>query len=361
MEISKPQIRIKNKNVVVETLVRSLQGTKTLWYSFDKEFGDLITDFSDAALVGLLIPAMARSEDIYLMGKISEKLFYNLSYRAQNLIKQVIPSLSIVKIYPEDAQHHVQNGEGVATGFSGGIDSFNTLVDYYYSDVPEGLRITHLLYHNVGSHGLGRRKLFKKRFEHLKPLAEKIGFPFIAVDSNLESFYGGKDSLKFQLTYPIRNASNPLVLQNGLRKFLISSDVSYSDVYVGPHGYLSYIDPVLMPLIGTEVLDLIPVGCEFTRIQKTLRISNVYDTYNYLDVCVDDKPGVPWNCSKCFKCLRTMLTMEIAGVLNMYTNSFNISTYLKHRDDYIKKLYQANDIYSRQILKFAEDRNYHLR
>jgi len=361
MEISKPTITINSDKIEYRVSVNSLQGHKILWYRLDKRYGDLISDFSDAALVALLLPAMARAEDINIKGRISERLYYNLSGPCQSLIKLIIPSLSLVKIFPDDVLPHVKKGKGVATGFSGGIDSFCALADHFYSDVPSDYKITHLLYNNVGSHGWGGEKLFRERFDHLKPLSESLGLPFISTDSNLESFYGGKDALNFVATVTIRNASVALLFQNGIKNFLYASSVPYQNICVKPDGILYKSDPILLPLFNTDVLDLISTGCEYTRVQKTMRVNEIADSYDMLDVCVDSNPGKPWNCSKCFKCLRTLITLDIAGVLENYSKSFDIDTYLQYRNNYIKEILQSDDVYSKEIVQFAEQRNYILK
>jgi hypothetical protein len=132
MKIRKPKIVIENDLVKVLVEVHYAKGEKTLWYSLDKLYYDLVSELSDAYLVALLIPAMALGEDIYIEGTISEKLFYNLSFPLQKILQEIIPTLKIINLYPENICKQVNpKAYGVATGFSGGIDSFCTLADHY--------------------------------------------------------------------------------------------------------------------------------------------------------------------------------------------------------------------------------------
>src|SRR4028118_737543 len=203
MKISKPELA-KQDNFQYRVRVSFSEGTETLWYSLGEEYADLVSDRSDAPLVALLIRAMACGEDIHLDGTISERLYYNLSRSYQHVLRAVIPSLRLINIYPDNVQPATQRASGVATGFSGGIDSFSVLADHHYTDVPTGFRLTHLLYNNVGSHEKGGSRLFRERYEHIRPTAERIGLPFIAVDTNVSAFYSG---FKFQQTHTPRNAS----------------------------------------------------------------------------------------------------------------------------------------------------------
>ena len=165
MKIYLPEITHHNGNVMYKVNVHSSLGNKTLWYKLNEKYSSFISESSDAPLVALLIPAMVHGEDIYLDGTVSEKLYYNLSGPYQHVLQLIIPSLYLVKIYPATIKPSIKEKEyGVATGFSGGIDSFCVIADHYYSnDVPEGFRLTHLLFNNVGSHGSGEegRTLFK--------------------------------------------------------------------------------------------------------------------------------------------------------------------------------------------------------
>lgn len=360
MEISKPEIIIENGKVMYRVLVNSLQGNKMLWYSLDEQFKDLLTETADAVLVALLVPAMARGEDIHIKGAISERLYYNLSGRFQKLMQHIMPPLSRIRIYPGSLQSGGIKGTGVATGFSGGIDSFCLLADHLYSEVPAGFKITHLLFNNVGSHGWGGEQLFNERYEHLKPVAERMGLPFISINSNVESFYGGKDYLGFQPTHTLRNASVALILQRGIQRYMYGSTYPYPNTFVGPAKDMAYSDLISLPLLSTEVFDAFSAGSEYTRVEKTLRVNEIRDSYDTLDVCVEpDKPGK--NCSKCWKCMRTLLTMDIGGFLNNYSPSFDLNVYYSHRDNYIKEMIQSDNPLLLEIMEFSKKRNYSLR
>ena len=71
-----------------------------------------------------------------------------------------------------------------------------------------------------------------------------------------------------------------------------------------------------------------------TRIQKTEFISQFADTYNNLHVCWHNSD----NCGRCNKCVRTLVTMDILGVLDKYSESFDTEYYLKNRKTYITEV-----------------------
>jgi len=354
MIINKPELTHRNGYIQYCVQVRFLGERKALWYRLSEEYADLVSDRSDAPLVALLIPAMLRGEDIHLEGTISEKLFYNLSGPFQKVLKLIIPSLHFITIIPSEVQPALSRGEGVATGFSAGIDSFCVLADHHYADVPKGFKITHLFFNNVGSHGPGEngnRRLFQKRYARIRPTTEKIGLPFIAIDTNMDSFYQGLD---FQLTHTLRNASVALLLQRGIKRFLYASAYHYPNVFIGPSYEMAYSDTITLPLLSTETLDLISAGSEYTRVEKTLKVAKIADSYQTLDVCTEEDARTKINCSTCFKCKRTMLTLEIVGELDQYRDVFDLDTYWRIRELYIAEVLCSKDPLLREIASFIK-------
>ena len=365
MRISKPEITQENGNSIYQVGVDSALGIKTLWYSLHNSFSDLLTHSSDAPLVALLIPAMLMGEDIHIDGTISERLFYNLLRPLQRLLRHVIPSLNEVEIYPENLKcDQLNSALGVATGFSGGIDSYCVLADHVYSDIPESFKVTHLLFNNVGSHTvhvgshtIGGERLFRERYERLLPVVERIGLPFLIINSNLDIFYGGK--IRFQQTHTLRNASVALLLQRGVGRFMYASTFDYSKSFVGSTYDLAYSDTITLPLLSTDAIDIFSVGSEYTRVQKTLRVAELSETYETLDICVNPNNTSGYtNCGKCWKCLRTLTTLEIAGYIERYSSQFDLNAYRTRRNTYFATLIGSHDPLIQEIVKFAEDINY---
>ena len=354
MRISKPEILERNGDVVYRVRVDYSAGAQTLWYRFDKRFADLLTDASDAPLAALLIPAMAHGEDIHLDGSISERLYYNFSRAYQCVLRHVMPGLRRIAIRPTDVASGGRRASGVATGFSGGIDSFCVLADHHYGSVPPGFKITHLLFNNVGSHGAGEERLFLERFARLTPLVERLGLPYIKINSNVNAFYPvGYD---FQQTHTPRNVSVALLLQRGIGRFLYASAVSYQDAHVGRNVAMGDEDTIALPLLGTEAMDAVSAGSEYTRVEKTLRVAEIPDSHETLDVCTSpDRAG---NCSVCWKCMRTLLTLDIAGLLERYARVFDLDAYRGRRRKYIGVVLRSRDALLREVARFIKQQRY---
>ena len=309
MKLGKPVLRADDGRVAYEVNVDSGGADTKLWYSVASRFEHLVAATSDCALVAMLIPAMARGEDLRIAGTISERLYYNLD-TLQAVLVEVMPQLRRIRVHAADVDSGGARAEGVATGFSGGIDSFSVLMDHYYAEVPRTFKVTHLLSNNVGSHDRGGEALFRRRFERLLPLAERLGLPFVDVNSNLDEFY----TLNHQQTHTARNASVALLLGRGIGRFLYASTYRFRDTFIAPYHDSAASELVTLPLLSTERTECFSVGSEYSRVQKTLLVAELADATDFLDVCVMNPPG-PRNCSVCPKCKRTLFTLELAGKL----------------------------------------------
>ncbi|HQO59072.1 MAG TPA: hypothetical protein PLT76_10200 [Candidatus Omnitrophota bacterium] len=351
MRISKPKIIRQQQEIIYSVDVATGNGQQKLWYSLSDQFAGLLTDSSDAPLAALLIPAMAQGEDIYVDGPVSPRLMHNLSGPYQRLLRHIIPWLKPIRIYSDVTPGERPRVTGVATGFSAGIDSFCTLADYYYSQVPRHLKITHLLYHNVGSHGRGEKgdQLFQKRFSALEPVVARLGLPFIKINSNMDSFYN--DRIGFHKTHTLRNVSAALLLQGGIGRYIYSSSYAFTDIFVGETYGMAFSEPVALPFLSTETFEAVSAGGEYTRVEKTLRVSDIPDSYNTLDVCVSGENA--GNCSVCWKCLRTLLTLDIAGRMARYSASFDLDAYRRKKEAYITEVLRSRDPFLKEIVRFA--------
>lgn len=364
MIINEPEVIHEEKETIYRVQVQNSSVDKKLWYSVPKEFGGMISSSGDAALVALLFPAMAKGENIRITGSISEELFYNLQNSYQEILRIVFPSLKRVAITPEKLSISNDRASGVATAFSAGIDSFSVLADHHYAkNVPEGFRLTHLVFNNVGSHGAGGEQLFRKRYKRVEQVAEQIGLPILAVNSNLDSFYIDL-GFPFIDTHTPRNASVAHLLAGGIGRYLYASTYDYRSVSVGPSfGGLPRSEPIILPLLSTPSVDLLSCGSEYSRVEKTLNIASIKDTYSLLDICVMARQAEEVgaiNCSKCWKCMRTELTLEIAGLLENYENMFDLDVYRSHRNRYLAGILKSDDPLTNEILLLAKQRNFEI-
>lgn len=351
INIGVPVLSCSDSTATYRVPVHGLR-SDALWYTVGARYVDMIDLRSDPAVLALLLPAMRSGRDMHIRGTVTDELLYQLQRGVQDILIHTIPGLTRIAITADEmTSPTASSGACVATGFSGGVDSFMTLRDYWLSDeVPKSLRLTHLLFNNVGSHYQSSREFIRRRLARVNRVARHVGIPLIAVDSNLTDFYGG---WRFLETHPLRNASVGVLLQGSLRRWLYSMAHPYTSIQVRMSVGAPDTDALLLPMLSSPALDLRPVGGERGRVAKTLALADVEIAWSNLDVCT--KLEYRRNCSTCAKCMRTQLTLEIGGVLDRFADSFDLDRYLRVRSAFIAKVIRSSEPFDRDIVQYARE------
>ena len=350
MKIGKPELSDNDDLITWQVTVEDSNDHKVLWFTVPLAYREMVTTLSDTALTGLIIPAMAAGSDIEITGSISERLYRGIAGPAQHVLCLILPALRPVKVTAGNLVREPQTGSGVATGFSGGVDAYSVLADHHYDKTRSDLRLTHLLFNNVGSNGRGSigRQLFRMRYDHLKPFADRTGLPFIPVDSNLDEFYSG---FQFLHTHTLCNAAVALLLQQGIGYYIYASSYTFPEIVDNRRNKFCLLDNLLLPIISNSGFEMISTGSEFSRLQKIIILSDIEDSYDALNVCTDSVS----NCSKCMKCLRTLFVIELTGNLERYSASFDLDTYRAYKYRYMPELlsgYQLTADELREIKRY---------
>ena len=87
-----------------------------------------------------------------------------------------------------------------------------------------------------------------------------------------------------------------------------------------------------------------------------LRILDLPGVERWLNVCWFDHPEGR-NCSRCPKCRRTMLTLEVVGELERFSGAFDLEIWQRDRSVYLKQLYGPRvGAFEREIVELARER-----
>lgn len=338
MLIKKPTIEHSDGALVLRAKIRSAAGMDECFYSVPEEYSRFVDESSsNCFLTGLLYPAMRNGEDISVEGTVSAKLLYNLNEYLVPLMAICDPRLKRIRITAEStASEGCAEASAVGTGFSGGIDSFATICQHFVRPEPEGFRLTHLFFFNVGAHGIPKKegdletieRQFRARYEKLRPYPDEVGLPFVTVNSNVHKFHpwGHLEVATFA------TVSAVMFLQRGIRRYyLASSGHTYRQLwkFLGEGGRpdaIERLNMMLLPWLSTERQDIIDDGNLFDRSQKTVMVANYPPAAKYLNVCYGHDT-LDTNCSVCVKCARTLLTLEILGKLDEFSGVFDIPRY----------------------------------
>lgn len=376
IRVSRPVLTEENGAV---TLSARISGgvSGTCFYSTDASNRDFVDESSsDCFLIGLLYTAMYAEYDLVLEGDVSRKLLFHVRHYVMPMLEaftegrlrpvDVRAGGLVSRVYPD--------ADAVGTGFSGGIDSFHTIREFFLDyRGPAEDRINTLLFFNVGSHGMGHDKArlawlerkFAERRKVLSGYAKDIELPFVTVDSNVHAFM---QSGHLQ-TSTLASLSAALFLSRKLRLYYLASlgipyhAMFYPDSRVERDYDLEKIEDFLLPHICTETFSAFSGGSECTRVRKTEAICRDPLVQKYLNVC-GNQGAVAKNCSVCFKCRRTMMALEILGELHRFADVFDLKRFSgRERSRYIAQLLndRRKDLFLQDLYELAERMNYDLK
>ena len=332
--INKPEVFERGNDAILQASFVCGTEQETLWFSTPRENKSyLCHERGDAFLVGLLLYAMKRGEDITVMVPVSERLYYTLTTYYIKVMAEMFPELKKIKIFCETDAGLLDNAGAVGTGFSGGVDSFCTVVEHMAQDCPPDYRLTHLAFFNVGASGDNggedARKRFLERISLVKPCTDEYGLPLVTVDSNLSDIV----QMNYLHTHTWRSSAAVLALQKLFRVFYYSSGYPVKQFEADPLSSGHY-DLFSLNMLSTHDVEFFSAGSMYSRVEKTEIISSEPLSYKYLNVCVAEES----NCSQCPKCLRTMITLDILGKLDRYDRVFNLDTYRRLKSRWVAGL-----------------------
>lgn len=357
--IEKPVLKIIDGEVLCSFRFEYEGVTRDLWYKLPAKFKKfIVTENLDTALVGLLFLGLKTGTDIKLNGPVSARLYYTLKHYLINALCLANPSFKSLDIYADSFSNKNLNLTGeAATGLSCGIDSFATYFDH--EKEIESFRIKYFTFFNVGSNGdfggENAKKLFKKRARRVKEFAEMERIELINVDSNLSEIL----KLNFQETHTMRSISCVLLLQKLFKYYYYASSLRFDRFKLDQKRIAEY-DLLSLQMLSTESTILFSSVSQMTRIERIQFIANKPETYNYLDVCTHAfNTFYKVNCSRCPKCIRTMLTLDILGFLDKYDKVFDVSHFKRNRSQYLGKLLfmDNKETLDFELIQFIKKRN----
>ena len=300
MLITNIQLQTRGKKVTLSAEMIFHKSTPTeVYFTTDKKYKSYITADGSPFLAAALLPCMKRGESIHVDGTISEQLYRN-TQKIMNLVLGWNLGLKRITITATKIKKDASKPKYAGTFFSGGVDSFYTYLKHRRS-------ISHFILIHGFDIELKNTILFKKVLKNVEAIAKEAKTKVIAVETNITSVIESK--LIWDYSHGGALAAVAMMFRRSLKDVYISSAVRKDQLF--PYG----THPDLDPLWSTENQAIHHDGTEYTRFEKVLkRISKSPLALKHLRVCNQNIKG-SYNCSKCFKCLVTMIQLESAGVL----------------------------------------------
>lgn len=298
------------------------------------------------ALVGLLYPAMALGEDLEINAPVSPLLLHTIQHDVQSLLIDYNPELKRIKVSATSVTlAPLEVPSDVATGFSAGVDTFTTLTLFTANDVPDSRHLTSLTTFDVGAMGNvdDSSEIFEKYSRRLRDYAKDNDFLWQTARSNLDQFYSAV-SANFQTTHVIRNVAAALIFEDIFGCYLYSSSYPYRNIN-SKNDDMSYIEPIILPLLSTETLQFVSAGAGLARVQKTELISTSQSAMKMLDVCVASAnvrmKSKFLNCSRCWKCSRMMVNLDVLGRIDDFAGIFDLEYYRSNKDHMFLNIFES--------------------
>jgi hypothetical protein len=272
---------------------------ETIWFKTDAP----VTPNADAVLATCLHPAVLWGGTLDIDAPISPRLL-----RSQTEFQAIqrmwsrewdyglLPLGEIDVRAPARAPTEPAPSRGVATFFSGGVDSWSVVSEY-----PE---VTHLVFIR-GLDLVERPTAFVDQVERrLRAAANDLGKTLYVVDTNIREL--SDRLLPWDVYFASPLAAAALLLAPLFERVLVTGDMDY-ETTVGRG-----VDPLVDHLWSTEELEVAHACGRFSRVERTRLIADDPVAQQALRVCWENRDGA-YNCGRCRKCLMTMITLEALG------------------------------------------------
>lgn len=304
--------RLEDGKAILSAQIDSQQfgNNQYVYFSYPEKYFDYLSETADPFFAAMLIPAMMTESELEIVPPLSQKILEN-----QSIIQDIFAvwhpgKLSRVKIIANSLITEPGQGKGLnATFFSLGVDSMYSMLKYLpRNEPPPGKELNSLIYMKglelpLSTYCNGQDKAV---VANMMKVADHYNLDLVVGETNIRDVF----PLNWEYHYygPGLGAT-ALSLSNGFSIVFIPSSHSYAFIYHDPSS------PLIDGLWSNENTCIFHDGSEKERAEKVADLI-VHDPFalGRLRVCVANEGG-DYNCGKCWKCVRTMVTLEILGRL----------------------------------------------
>jgi hypothetical protein len=300
------------------------QGLKpeTYWFEVHESQKEFLSTSGNPWLMCLAPVAITLQEPLHINRPVDPTLLKN-THKLMDVWSFWFPRLKPMPIFAErmDAPEHEKPSRTLSF-FSGGVDAFFTAL---YHDETEGpydkIHIDDLV--NIWGFDIpySSGEAYLKSERSLREASKLIGKELVSVATNMRQTQLKNCEWEY-LYHGAALASVAYALEKKYDRALIASSGGYRDSF--PQG--SHL--ALMPLFSSGRMQIEQSGATFSRSSKIEWLSRSEAAMRHLHVCFH--LGNEENCSRCLKCFRTMLVLDLMGSLDKFV-TFDRSKYDFHR------------------------------
>ena len=263
-------------------------------------------------IMSVLPVAMQLGLPVQAPGSVAAS-FMDYLERTQRLFRFFFPTLHhvdiAVSVAQDEAPHAAMDQRGAGLFFSGGVDSF-------YSLLKHQAEVTQLIYVHGFDTLLANPTARALNARALRHAAAEAGKQFFELETNVRSMIDPYQRWLHPTATSVQFAI-ALTVMPQFHTIFVAENYPYSGEWSRQQ------EPTVPGAAGPAVVF---DGVDAMRLEKIQSISSSPLAMRWLRVCWQNL-GVTYNCGRCEKCLRTMIGLEIAGALDScrtFTNKLDI-------------------------------------
>jgi hypothetical protein len=266
----------------------------------------------DAFAAAMLIPAMRANEPLEIVPPISPRLHLQLP-RIRDLFNTWYPEFARIEISTVPGKTLTPTENGAGAFFSGGVDSFYTLLKYRSGSASVGRPLSHIIFMRGVETRLEESRGVDKSEDLARSIAEKTGVEIIVGETNFRTSLQGPDTI----IHWERHYHGSALAAVGLSLEPVLGIVCIPSAFTYNHLVRHGSSPLLDEMYSTEKVAILHDGAEADRASKVGKIIewNQDLVLENLRVCHFNDGGA-FNCGKCPKCVRTAVPLDALGVLD---------------------------------------------
>jgi hypothetical protein len=248
----------------------------------------------DALLAFLLPIAMATGSRLSIKDEVDERLM-----RSQERVQEILSFWfrNLKRVSVDAATIRRQPGRNVSSFFSGGVDST-------YTALQHRAELTQLVFVHGFDIDHDQEALRVEISQRLGKAAGTLGIPLVEISTTLRELSDG--FVGWTSYHGAALAGIAHMLDSSIS--IVPASHTYADVFEwGSH-------PLLDPLWSSGCVQVEHDGANVSRPEKIRTIVRDRDALGWLRVCYRN-PDQAYNCGRCEKCLRTMLSLHALGAL----------------------------------------------
>jgi hypothetical protein len=321
-------------------------GWDSLYFSLiDAPRDDYVCNDASPFAAALLLPTMKQGEDLIIHGSISTQLHAGMHAIMHEVLQWDI-GFKPIRIEADTLVPDKRKPQRSASFFSGGVDSFYTYLKHK-ADRVEADRIDTFILINGFDIDQRNTRLWDRTLRNIGAIARADDVSLALVRTNIKTLVD--PILVWDYSHGGCLAAVGLFLRGAFHQIYIPSGRSAAEQV--PWGSNLALDRHW----STESTTFVHDGTEATRINKVLwQIARSPLALEHLRVCyLNGKEA--YNCGQCDKCLRTMINLYVAGVLDKSV------TFPHHIDPALVAAVPASDagdnIYSNENLQALRERD----